>query len=208
MEPVPPRVRWLMYSVTLFSYFMVGVWAALPVEHTADEHWRSARNTKHRLSQDRRLQRQHQSSGSFASRNGRASISLDIIQVYPDETPQRLTACLAEELQVPAETIMAGNGATDLLYFWLRVTRPRTATLIVPTFSEYRRALQGLDVAINVLRVIPDNQFTLPVIPVARPTTMILTNPNNPTGTYAQPPTRGHARMDPSCPQIHADPAR
>lgn len=112
--------------------------------------------------------------------------SLDMVQVYPDESPHRLIACLADEIHVSAETILAGNGATDLLYFWLRVTRPPTATLIVPTFSEYRRALQALSVAVNLLRVTPDNQFALPVIP-ATTDLVILTNPNNPTGAYAPP---------------------
>jgi threonine-phosphate decarboxylase len=112
--------------------------------------------------------------------------SLDSIQVYPDEAAEHLTKRLAADLHLPQSHILAGNGATDLLYFWLRTIRPRTATLIVPTFSEYRRALASIDAAVDLIRLNPDNHFDLPMI---RPTTdvVILTNPNNPTGAYAPP---------------------
>jgi threonine-phosphate decarboxylase len=112
--------------------------------------------------------------------------SLDSIQVYPDEAADQLTKRLAAELRLPQSHILAGNGATDLLYFWLRTMRPRTATLIVPTFSEYRRALQSLNVEVEPIRLSPENHFDLPMI---RPATdvVIVTNPNNPTGAYAPP---------------------
>ena len=69
---------------------------------------------------------------------------IDLIRVYPDEYPVRLTRLLSERLRIPADAILAGNGATDLLYFWIRIVRPRRATLVVPTFSEYRRALETI----------------------------------------------------------------
>ncbi len=62
--------------------------------------------------------------------------SLDLVQVYPEEVSSRLTCRLSERLHVSPEDIVPGNGATELLYFWLRIIRPRNATLIVPTFSE------------------------------------------------------------------------
>ena len=69
---------------------------------------------------------------------------MDLIRFYPDEYPVRLTRALSERLRIPADAILAGNGATDLLYFWIRTVRPRRATLVVPTFSEYRRALETI----------------------------------------------------------------
>src|SRR5215510_6949333 len=63
--------------------------------------------------------------------------AIDIVRVYPDENPRRLARCLSDRIGVAADTILPGNGATELLYFWLRTMRPRTATLVIPTFEEY-----------------------------------------------------------------------
>src|SRR4029077_6918571 len=56
--------------------------------------------------------------------------NLDLIRLYPHENPVRLNRCLSERLRIPVENLLVGNGATELLYFWLRVLRPRSATLV------------------------------------------------------------------------------
>jgi threonine-phosphate decarboxylase len=112
--------------------------------------------------------------------------SLDLIAVYPDEMSLRLARRLSEHLGVPADCILPGNGATELLYFWLRALRPRCATLIVPTFSEYQRALHSSEVDISAVVLKPEDDFRLPLIDPAT-AVVILTNPNNPSGAYAPP---------------------
>jgi threonine-phosphate decarboxylase len=111
---------------------------------------------------------------------------LDLVRVYPDETPVRLNQCLSDRLRVPLDKILVGNGATELLYFWLRLLRPRTATLVVPTFGEYQRALRSVDAAVQTVRLEPADHFRLPFFPVDTDV-VIVTNPNNPTGSYAPP---------------------
>jgi threonine-phosphate decarboxylase len=133
--------------------------------------------------------------------------SLDLVQVYPEEAANRLTSRLSDELQVSAENILAGNGATELIYFWVRSMRARSATLIVPTFTEYRRALQGSGIGIEIVTLKPDDLFRLPNL---RPATdlVIVTNPNNPTGAYAPPEVmRDWVREIPSSTQILIDEA-
>ena len=112
--------------------------------------------------------------------------SLDTIAVYPEEMPTRFVRCLSNELGAPADHILTGNGATELIYFWLRTTRPQSATLIVPAFMEYRRALESAGAAITVTALRLEDHFRLPIIqPVSD--VVILTNPNNPTGAYVPP---------------------
>jgi threonine-phosphate decarboxylase len=112
--------------------------------------------------------------------------AIDLIGVYPDEYPVRLTRCLSERLQIPTDTILAGNGATDLLYFWIRSIRPKRATLIVPTFVEYRRALESTGCEIETVQLAAADFFRLPARMNATEL-VILTNPNNPTGAYMPP---------------------
>jgi threonine-phosphate decarboxylase len=93
---------------------------------------------------------------------------------------------LSDRIHVPARNILAGNGATELLYFWLRTLRPRTATLIVPTFTEYRKALESAGSEVRTVRLHESEHFRLPRV-VADTDAVILTNPNNPTASYAAP---------------------
>ena len=104
--------------------------------------------------------------------------AIDRVRIYPDENSERLVRCLAARLRIPDETILAGNGATELLYFWLRTMRPRTASLVVPTFAEYRKALESVGTEI----------VTVPRPRLAGDAgVVIITNPNNPTGSYMPP---------------------
>jgi threonine-phosphate decarboxylase len=112
--------------------------------------------------------------------------AMDLIGIYPDEYPVRLTRCLSERLQIPADTILGGNGATDLLYFWIRSIRPKRATLVVPTFGEYRKALESAGCEIEAVHLGANDFFRLPAR-MNGTELVIVTNPNNPTGAYTPP---------------------
>jgi threonine-phosphate decarboxylase len=109
---------------------------------------------------------------------------LDTIRVYPDENATRLARCLSHRFQVDVESILPGNGATELIYFWLRAIRPRTATLLIPTFTEYRKALESVGAQIHTVQLHAEDHFRLPPV-TTDSEVVILTNPNNPTGAYA-----------------------
>ena len=111
---------------------------------------------------------------------------LEKMQVYPDENAAGLVRALSNRLNVAPEMILPGNGATELLYFWLRTVRPRTATLIVPTFSEYRKALESIEAEVRIIQLQPDNHFRLPPVDTDADV-VIVTNPNNPSGSYSPP---------------------
>ena len=111
---------------------------------------------------------------------------LETIRVYPDEYAMGLIRALADRLNIACEGILPGNGATELLYFWLRTVRPRTATLVVPTFTEYRKALESVGTQIQTVELRSENHFRLRPIETDADV-VIVTNPNNPAGAYAPP---------------------
>jgi len=129
--------------------------------------------------------------------------ALERVRVYPDEFGGRLVGRLSEVLSVPRETILAGNGATDLLYFWTRTIRPRRAALLVPTFVECRKALESVGADVVPVQMEPDCRLPLITTDVD---VVMLTNPNNPSGVYARPeqildwisslPQRAHVFVD------------
>jgi threonine-phosphate decarboxylase len=110
----------------------------------------------------------------------------DLIRVYPDESPVRLIRCLSDRCRIASDKLLVGNGATELLYFWLRAIRPRTATLFVPTFGEYRKALESVGADVQTIQLDVADHFRLPSVGV-NTDVVIVTNPNNPTGSYTPP---------------------
>ena len=69
--------------------------------------------------------------------------ALDRIVHYPERDPQRLHRALARIWNVPEERIIAGNGATELIFFLARVHQSSAVTLALPVFSEFQRAFRG-----------------------------------------------------------------
>ena len=110
----------------------------------------------------------------------------DLVRVYPDENPVRLIRSLSDRFHLTTDRFLAGNGATELLYFWLRVFRPRTAALVIPTFAEYRKALESVGTAVQMVQLNPADHFRLPAA-VVNTEVLIVTNPNNPAGSFTPP---------------------
>ena len=105
---------------------------------------------------------------------------------YPDPFCRELREALSASLSVPAEWILCGNGASDLIYRLVCASRPRHAYIAVPTFSEYRSALEaaGCRVTCHVLHEENDFELTDAFLEGITPDTdlVFLCQPNNPTG--------------------------
>lgn len=63
-------------------------------------------------------------------------------EAYPDYRAEALCEALSRKEQVPAEYILCGNGATELIYQLVMARRPRRALILAPAFSEYKNALE------------------------------------------------------------------
>ena len=74
---------------------------------------------------------------------------------------------------------------------FLRALRPRRALLLAPTFSEYRRGLEGIGCEIEVFFLDKGKNFTVyeSILNVVRPGVdlVFLCDPNNPTGRRMEP---------------------
>ena len=105
---------------------------------------------------------------------------------YPDPLCRALRAKLAVHEKMPAEQILCGNGAADLIFRLVWAAKPRTALLPAPTFAEYAAALEtaGCTVRRHFLR--EDEDFAVTeafVSAVDEDADMVfLCQPNNPTG--------------------------
>ena len=96
--------------------------------------------------------------------------AVDRIAHYPERTALALRERLAAEWGVGPEQVIAGNGATELLFDWCRYFG--TGTIAAPAFGEFHRAW-------------PEARICLLAEPETWPADgpLVLTRPANPTGT-------------------------
>jgi len=66
---------------------------------------------------------------------------LKYLHNYPDPEAKRLRKRLAQYHGIDLETILCGNGSTELIYLITRVLKPQEVLIPAPTFSEYERAI-------------------------------------------------------------------
>ena len=109
---------------------------------------------------------------------------------YPDRHSLILRETLAKRLGVPADTILVGNGSTELIHLLARAClRPGERCLIFqPTFGEYQAAASLAGAETVPIQAREQQGFQWPVtaairaIKQVRPRLVYLCNPNNPTG--------------------------
>jgi histidinol-phosphate aminotransferase len=108
--------------------------------------------------------------------------------VYPDADQRSARAAVAEYAGVPAESLILGNGADELIDLLMRAYLDPGDELIdfPPSFAMYAFNAQLQDA--TVVSVPRDDQFRIDVAATLRALTprtklILLTSPNNPTGT-------------------------
>ena len=110
---------------------------------------------------------------------------------YPDTRYRRLRRAVADFYRIPAEFILPGNGASDLIWRAAAMLRGGRVLLTAPTFSEYECALSAFGCGIRRHFLKPEDRFALTdrILEEITPDldALFLCNPNNPTGRTADP---------------------
>ena len=106
---------------------------------------------------------------------------------YPEADAAGLIGALSAHFGLPAGHFLPGRGATDLLFLFPRVLRPRRALLVTPCFSEYERSLLQTGTTIDFSPLSSTERFRLDparLLHRLEPETdlIVLANPGNPTG--------------------------
>ncbi|MCL5238771.1 MAG: threonine-phosphate decarboxylase CobD [Nitrospirae bacterium] len=60
---------------------------------------------------------------------------------YPDPDTKQLRLWIAKDLIINPQSIICGNGSTELIYLVARALKPERVLIPAPTFSEYERAV-------------------------------------------------------------------
>ncbi len=109
------------------------------------------------------------------------------LTAYPDPRYSTLCRALGRHHQVPADWVLPGNGAAELLTWACRDLSTLDKTVILaPSFSDYHRGLQAFGATVQ--RVSGELDVAWPALPEGRSPTawsqsgLLLNNPHNPSG--------------------------
>ena len=116
------------------------------------------------------------------------------ITSYPDRECLALRRALSEQLALPLDGILVGNGSTELLHLLARafLGTGDSALVFEPTFGEYEAAAALTGAEVLPLRAQEGDGFRWDMdaavreIEETRPRLVFLCNPNNPTGVYLE----------------------
>ena len=105
---------------------------------------------------------------------------------YPDPYCTGLREKLAAVHGVPADWILCGNGAAELIYQFIAALRPAKTLLPVPSFADYEAALAAAECEIEYCTLRREEGFLLTERILKEITgdvsLLMLCSPNNPTG--------------------------
>ncbi len=113
---------------------------------------------------------------------------LDVISTYPDREYTQLRKVIAAYTGASPESILVGNGSTELITLFIKMIAPKKAMIIGPTYSEYEREL-SLSGGVSIYYPLnEENGFDLDPERLSGALDgsidmLIICNPNNPTSS-------------------------
>ena len=119
---------------------------------------------------------------------------LFVLERYPDPDYIGLREKIAEKNNLNIENIIVGNGATEIIFLFMKILSPKKVLIVSPTFGEYERAIKASTLAndnleINYFELKEAENFVLNIKNLETELEnnydlLILCNPNNPTGQF------------------------
>ncbi|BDQ33782.1 cobyric acid synthase [Pseudodesulfovibrio portus] len=115
--------------------------------------------------------------------------ALRFVDAYPDPECHDLIMAASEKYKVWPTQVVAGNGASELLFAIAGMRRHRQAIIPSPTYVDYARACKAHGLSIVEAGMTGDFQVNFPAMgSLLRTSSLVfLCSPNNPTGTIFSP---------------------
>jgi len=119
-----------------------------------------------------------------------AKESFDKLVNYPDPYYIDLRKKIAEFNSLDLSNIIVGNGATEILFLYLKSLKPKKVLILAPCFAEYERALKSVSAEINYFELKESDNFYPNIENLKREIEtnsydlFFFFNPNNPTGQF------------------------
>ena len=109
---------------------------------------------------------------------------------YPDPYYIDLRKKIAEFNSLNLNNIIVGNGATEILFLYVKALKPKKVLILAPCFAEYERALKSVLAKIEYFELKESHNFYPNIeslkkeIEANNYDLLLFCNPNNPTGQF------------------------
>ena len=117
--------------------------------------------------------------------------NMDTLEKYPDPDYYDLRKTIAEYNGTEIDNVLAGNGATELIFLYMKAVKPKKALILSPTFAEYERGIKSAapQCEISYFHLKEAENFTPDMEKLKDELKkgydlVVLCNPNNPTGKF------------------------
>lgn len=77
----------------------------------------------------------------------RITENLEVLERYPDPDYVELRQKLSNLNKVNLSDIILGNGATEIIFLFMKVINPKKILIVSPTFGEYERAVKATEIS-------------------------------------------------------------
>ncbi len=114
--------------------------------------------------------------------------NFESLEKYPDIDYIELRDAIGKYNGCSIENVVVGNGATEVLFLYMKAVKAKKVLIIAPTFAEYERAAKaaGRDVKFFPLsRDFSLNENMLMEF-ITDEDVVVMCNPNNPTGKFQE----------------------
>ena len=88
-----------------------------------------------------------------------AKENFDKLVNYPDPYYIELRKKIAEFNSLNMDNIIVGNGATEILFLYIRALKPKKVLILAPCFAEYERALKSVSAKIEYFELKESDNF-------------------------------------------------
>ena len=119
-----------------------------------------------------------------------AKENFDKLVNYPDPYYIELRKKIAEFNSLNIDNVIVGNGATEILFLYIRALKPKKVLILAPCFAEYERALKSVSAKIEYFELRESDNFYPNIINLKKEIEnnnydlLLFCNPNNPTGQF------------------------
>lgn len=114
--------------------------------------------------------------------------NFEMLEKYPDPDYVELRESIGKYNNLSQNEIIVGNGATEILFLYMRAMQPKKTVVVAPSFAEYRRALESIGSEIIYYPMLEENNWKLDIErfinEVPQCDLVVICNPNNPTGSF------------------------
>lgn len=112
--------------------------------------------------------------------------NFETLEKYPDIDYVELRTAIGDYNNCYIDNVVVGNGATEVLFLYMKAVKAKKVLIIAPTFAEYERAARAAGRDVKFFPLSKDFSLNENMLLefITDEDVVVMCNPNNPTGKF------------------------